>query len=158
VPYTVESCDAIVAGCHHAKSNCLAHLAGMNILVATPGRLLQHMDETPGFDCSNVAVVVLDEADRCMDMGFAATMDAIVQNLPAQRQTMLFSATQSKRCVCACGLRFSRRSGWSHQETYLLCNRCTVCACNCIAAVLASPRMTCLHGLHSAYLFIPYGC
>lgn len=70
----------------------------MNILVATPGRLLQHMDETPGFDCARVQALVLDEADRCMDMGFRAAMDAILQNLPAERQTMLFSATQSKRC------------------------------------------------------------
>ena len=39
---------------------------------------------------------VLDEADRILDMGFSATMDAILENLPAQRQTMLFSATQTK--------------------------------------------------------------
>lgn len=40
----------------------------MNILVATPGRLLQHMDETPGFDASSLQVLVLDEADRILDM------------------------------------------------------------------------------------------
>ena len=39
---------------------------------------------------------VLDEADRILDMGFSATLDAILENLPAQRQTMLFSATQTK--------------------------------------------------------------
>jgi ATP-dependent RNA helicase DDX10/DBP4 len=38
----------------------------MNILVATPGRLLQHMDETPLFDCVNLQLLVLDEADRCL--------------------------------------------------------------------------------------------
>jgi ATP-dependent RNA helicase DDX10/DBP4 len=43
-------------------------VAGMNILVATPGRLLQHMDETPGFDAGEVQVLVLDEADRILDM------------------------------------------------------------------------------------------
>jgi ATP-dependent RNA helicase DDX10/DBP4 len=80
----------------HVTCTWLLH-AGMNILVATPGRLLQHMDETPGFDCSQVKVLILDEADRCMDMGFQATMDAIILNLPHQRQTLLFSATQSKR-------------------------------------------------------------
>ena len=42
--------------------------AGMNMLVCTPGRLLQHMDETPGFDCSQLQVLVLDEADRILDM------------------------------------------------------------------------------------------
>lgn len=42
--------------------------AGMNIIVSTPGRLLQHMDETPGFDCSHLQLLVLDEADRTLDM------------------------------------------------------------------------------------------
>ncbi|CAG9467327.1 unnamed protein product [Pedinophyceae sp. YPF-701] len=68
----------------------------LNILVATPGRLLQHMDETAGFDCSNLRVLVLDEADRILDMGFREALDAIVDNLPRQRQTMLFSATQTR--------------------------------------------------------------
>ena len=40
----------------------------MNMLVCTPGRLLQHMDETPGFDCSQLQVLVMDEADRILDM------------------------------------------------------------------------------------------
>lgn len=47
---------------------CACAGAGMNILVATPGRLLQHMDETPGFDCSGLQLLVLDEADRILDM------------------------------------------------------------------------------------------
>ncbi|WIA42322.1 hypothetical protein OEZ86_008336 [Tetradesmus obliquus] len=69
----------------------------MNILVATPGRLLQHMDETPGFETHALQLLVLDEADRILDMGFAATLDAIIANLPTEgRQTLLFSATQTK--------------------------------------------------------------
>ncbi|KAI5064698.1 hypothetical protein GOP47_0019393 [Adiantum capillus-veneris] len=68
----------------------------LNILVCTPGRLLQHMDETPNFDCSQLQVLVLDEADRILDMGFANTLNAIVTQLPKQRQTLLFSATQTK--------------------------------------------------------------
>lgn len=73
-------------------------MARMNILVATPGRLLQHMDQTAGFDTSNVQILVLDEADRCLDMGFENTLDAILENIPKQgRQTLLFSATQTKR-------------------------------------------------------------
>ena len=40
----------------------------MNIIISTPGRLLQHMDETPGFDCSQLQILVLDEADRILDM------------------------------------------------------------------------------------------
>ncbi|KAF5272992.1 hypothetical protein FQA39_LY07641 [Lamprigera yunnana] len=67
-----------------------------NIIVCTPGRLLQHMDENPIFDCVTMKVLVLDEADRCLDMGFAQTMNAIIANLPPKRQTLLFSATQTK--------------------------------------------------------------
>ncbi|CEH14991.1 dead-domain-containing protein [Ceraceosorus bombacis] len=74
-----------------------ARLSKMNILIATPGRLLQHMDQTLGFDTSNVQVLVLDEADRILDMGFQNTIDAIVANVPKSRQTLLFSATQTKR-------------------------------------------------------------
>ena len=67
-----------------------------NIVVCTPGRLLQHMDETVNFDCSSLKLLVLDEADRILDLGFQSTVNAIVENLPAERQTLLFSATQTK--------------------------------------------------------------
>ncbi len=68
----------------------------MNVLIATPGRLLQHMDQTLGFEWSNLQVLVLDEADRMLDMGFSRTVDAIVEELPKTRQTLLFSATQTE--------------------------------------------------------------
>uniref|UniRef100_A0A6I8NNF7 ATP-dependent RNA helicase n=1 Tax=Ornithorhynchus anatinus TaxID=9258 RepID=A0A6I8NNF7_ORNAN len=68
----------------------------INILICTPGRLLQHMDETTYFHASNLQMLVLDEADRILDMGFADTMNAIIENLPRKRQTLLFSATQTK--------------------------------------------------------------
>lgn len=68
----------------------------LNILVCTPGRLLQHMDETHLFDCSQLEVLVLDEADRILDMGFSKTLNAIVSQLPKKRQTLLFSATQTR--------------------------------------------------------------
>lgn len=67
-----------------------------NIVVCTPGRLLQHMDQTAGFHASTLHLLVLDEADRILDMGFADTLNAIVENLPRTRQTLLFSATQTK--------------------------------------------------------------
>lgn len=71
-----------------------AAIARMNILVATPGRLLQHMDQTSVFDWSHLQMLILDEADRILDLGFSATIDAILEELPREgRQTMLFSAT-----------------------------------------------------------------
>jgi len=77
-------------------------LARMNILIATPGRLLQHLDSTVGFESMGVKVLVLDEADRLLDMGFLPALRAIIQHFSpsemarADRQTLLFSATQSK--------------------------------------------------------------
>lgn len=72
-------------------------LSRMNILICTPGRILQHMDQTAGFETNNLQVLVLDEADRILDLGFAKAVDAIVENLPKDRQTLLFSATQTKK-------------------------------------------------------------
>lgn len=70
-------------------------ISKINILIGTPGRILQHMDQAIGLTTSNLQMLVLDEADRCLDMGFKNTLDAIVNNLPLTRQTLLFSATQS---------------------------------------------------------------
>ncbi|KAL1870555.1 hypothetical protein VTK73DRAFT_2530 [Phialemonium thermophilum] len=72
-------------------------LGRMNILVCTPGRMLQHLDQTANFEVDNLQLLVLDEADRIMDMGFQSAVDALVEHLPKSRQTMLFSATQSKK-------------------------------------------------------------
>ncbi|KAH7947049.1 hypothetical protein HPB52_007480 [Rhipicephalus sanguineus] len=67
-----------------------------NIVICTPGRLLQHMDENPLFDATQLQILVLDEADRILDLGFQQTVNAIIENIPLQRQTLLFSATQTK--------------------------------------------------------------
>ncbi|VDM48607.1 unnamed protein product [Toxocara canis] len=71
-------------------------LATVNIVVCTPGRLLQHMDENVNFACEQLQMLVIDEADRILDLGFQKQMNAIVENLPMTRQTLLFSATQTK--------------------------------------------------------------
>ncbi|RZB38627.1 ATP-dependent RNA helicase pitchoune [Asbolus verrucosus] len=70
---------------------------GISILVATPGRLLDHMQNTPDFLFKNLQCLVIDEADRILDIGFEEEMKQIVNLLPKRRQTMLFSATQSKK-------------------------------------------------------------
>ncbi|CAN3370851.1 ATP-dependent RNA helicase Hca4p [Diutina catenulata] len=67
----------------------------MNILVGTPGRVAQHLNEAVGMETANLQVLVLDEADRCLDMGFKKQIDSIVRHLPLERQTLLFSATSS---------------------------------------------------------------
>ena len=66
----------------------------INILIATPGRLLQHLEQTPDFDASQLMMLVLDEADRILDMGFKQQLDGILNYLPSNRQTLLFSVTR----------------------------------------------------------------
>ena len=63
------------------------------IVVATPGRLIDHVRNTHSFGFEDVAAVVLDEADRLLEMGFLEEIKEIVRNMPRQRQTLLFSAT-----------------------------------------------------------------
>ena len=69
----------------------------MNILVSTPGRMLQHLGQDSLLNVSNFQMLVLDEADRIMDMGFQKEVDEIVKYLPEERQTLLYSATQTKK-------------------------------------------------------------
>ncbi|XP_044522557.1 ATP-dependent RNA helicase DDX18 [Gracilinanus agilis] len=70
---------------------------GINIIVATPGRLLDHMQNTPGFMFKNLQCLVIDEADRILEVGFEEEMKQIIKLLPKRRQTMLFSATQTRK-------------------------------------------------------------
>jgi ATP-dependent RNA helicase RhlE len=74
------------------QTRALRH--GVDIIVATPGRLLDHM-ERGHVDFSKVEILVLDEADRMLDMGFAPDVRRILKEVPDERQTLLFSATIS---------------------------------------------------------------
>ncbi|RKZ69963.1 MAG: ATP-dependent helicase [Gammaproteobacteria bacterium] len=69
--------------------------AGIDIIIATPGRLLEHMDKG-NVKLSAVEFVVLDEADRMLDMGFISDVTALLEKTPKKRQTLLFSATISQ--------------------------------------------------------------
>ncbi|HEX8988460.1 MAG TPA: DEAD/DEAH box helicase, partial [Rhodocyclaceae bacterium] len=68
--------------------------AGVDIIVATPGRLLDHVSQRT-VDLSGIEILVLDEADRMLDMGFIHDMRKIIALLPKQKQVLLFSATFS---------------------------------------------------------------
>jgi len=82
---------SIVGGMPYPVQNRLLK-AGADILVATPGRLLDQM-QSGRVDLSRLEMLVLDEADRMLDMGFKDDLEAIVTQTPAARQTLLFSAT-----------------------------------------------------------------
>ncbi|TGJ85241.1 hypothetical protein E0Z10_g3528 [Xylaria hypoxylon] len=71
---------------------------GINLIVATPGRLLDHLRNTQGFVYKNLRTLVIDEADRILEVGFEDEMRQIIKVLPSEkRQTALFSATQTTK-------------------------------------------------------------
>eukprot|EP00803_Ostreobium_quekettii_P004801 evm.model.scf_1329.2 EVM.evm.TU.scf_1329.2 scf_1329:6985-12899(-) len=81
---------------------------GINLLVATPGRLLDHVLHTKGFVLRNLACLIIDEADRILEIGFEEEMRHIIKTLPKERQTVLFSATQTTKVEDLARLSFSK--------------------------------------------------
>ena len=89
--YTYAKSLALFGGSSiHRQRNRLRH--GVDIIVATPGRLLDHMNRG-NIDLRRIKCLVLDEADRMLDMGFIKDITTIIESVPRKRQTMLFSAT-----------------------------------------------------------------
>jgi ATP-dependent RNA helicase RhlE len=84
--------SATIYGGVNAQPQIQALRQGVEILVACPGRLLDHIEQGNA-RLSQVEVLVLDEADRMLDMGFLPSVKRILKHLPSHRQTMLFSAT-----------------------------------------------------------------
>ena len=78
---------------------------GVNLLVATPGRLLDHLENTKGFVFHNIQMLIIDEADAILKIGFEEEMNKIIKLLPAKaRTTCLFSATMTKKVEDLCRL------------------------------------------------------
>jgi ATP-dependent RNA helicase RhlE len=86
--------SAVVFGGVGMQPQVDAFKRGVDIIVATPGRLLDHMGQR-SVDLSGIEFLVLDEADRMLDMGFIRDIRKVLAVLPAQRQNLLFSATFS---------------------------------------------------------------
>jgi ATP-dependent RNA helicase RhlE len=92
-PKKSPRCVSIIGGASmHQQREALR--GGAGVLIATPGRLLDHM-ERKTLNLSQIEVLVLDEADRMLDMGFWPSIRRVLEVLPLKRQTLLFSATMS---------------------------------------------------------------
>lgn len=88
----------IVIGGANRRQEAEKLMKGVNLLIATPGRLLDHLQNTQGFVFKNVKALVIDEADRILEIGFEEEMKQIIKILPNEdRQSMLFSATQTTK-------------------------------------------------------------
>jgi superfamily II DNA/RNA helicase len=89
---------AVIVGGEPRNHQVSALRRNPEILIATPGRFLEHL-ETGEADLADLAFLVLDEADRMLDMGLVEDVFAIINQAPAERQSMLFSATLHRRGV-----------------------------------------------------------
>ena len=96
----------LIMGGANRKAEADKLVKGVNIIVATPGRLLDHLANTRGFHYAGLKLLVIDEADRILEQGFEEDMHQIIKLLPKAasgnaegtgRQTMLFSATQTRK-------------------------------------------------------------
>ncbi len=86
---------AVVYGGDSMEKQVRALKGGAQIVVGTPGRIMDHLDRGT-LSIADVRVAVLDEADTMLDMGFREDMETILRNTPEDRQTLLFSATMSR--------------------------------------------------------------
>ncbi|KAL8927018.1 MAG: hypothetical protein Q9208_002563 [Pyrenodesmia sp. 3 TL-2023] len=88
----------IVIGGANRRAEAEKLAKGVNLVIATPGRLLDHLQNTSGFVYRNIKALVIDEADRILEVGFEDEMRQIIKILPKEeRMTMLFSATQTTK-------------------------------------------------------------
>ena len=68
-----------------------------HIIIATPGRLVDHLENTKGFNLKSLKYLVLDEADRILNMDFEQEVDKLLTVIPKERNTYMFSATMTKK-------------------------------------------------------------
>ena len=99
----------LVMGGGNRRAEAEKLVRGVNLVVATPGRLLDHLQNTKGFVFRNLACLVIDEADRILEVGFEEEMRQIIRLLPADRQTALFSATQTTKVEDLARLSFKNK-------------------------------------------------
>ncbi|KAF1987281.1 ATP-dependent rRNA helicase RRP3 [Aulographum hederae CBS 113979] len=88
---------AVLVGGMDMVSQSIALGKKPHVIVATPGRLLDHLENTKGFNLRNLKYLVMDEADRLLDLDFGDIIDKILRIIPRERHTYLFSATMSNK-------------------------------------------------------------
>jgi len=93
----VSQTIAVIVGGVNRRPEVEKLIKGVNIVVATPGRLLDHMQNTKGFVFHNLVNLTIDEADRIMEVGFEEEINMIIRLLPKKRHTAMFSATQTRK-------------------------------------------------------------
>jgi ATP-dependent RNA helicase DDX27 len=95
IQFTTLTSFLLVGGVTSPREEAVRLKYGADLIVATPGRLVDHLKNAQTFSLQSVDVLVLDEADRLLDEGFSLQLEAIVGGLPATRQVLLVTATMT---------------------------------------------------------------
>ena len=125
---------ALLVGGMDMVSQAVALGKRPHIVVASPGRLLDHLENTKGFSLRSLKYIVMDEADRLLDMDFGPVIDKILKILPRERRTYLFSATMTSKVE-------------SLQRASL---------CNPLRVSIGSNKYQTVSTLLQSYVFIPF--
>ncbi|CAN6291470.1 unnamed protein product [Urochloa humidicola] len=108
-----------VIGGNNRRSEADQLAKGVNLLVATPGRLLDHLQNTKSFIYKRLKCLVIDEADRILEQNFEEDMKQIFKRLPQNRQTVLFSATQTPEVEKFAKLSFEKNEESKEKPVYV---------------------------------------
>lgn len=89
--------SAVLVGGMDIMTQTVALAKKPHIIIATPGRLVEHLEKTKGFNLQTLKYLILDEADRILNMDFEKEIDKVLEQVPRERRTYLFSATMTKK-------------------------------------------------------------
>lgn len=131
----VTQTHGLIMGGNNRKEEIKKLEKGLNLIVSTPGRLLDHLTSCEGFVTKNLQCLVMDEADRILDIGFEEDLKKIVDILPKDRQTMLFSATLTESIENI--IHLSMKEGHKHIN------------------INSSDPLATVHGLKQGYCIVP---
>ncbi|CEF62294.1 Probable ATP-dependent RNA helicase DDX47 [Strongyloides ratti] len=94
---SIGLCVAVIVGGIDMATQAMALAKRPHVIVATPGRLVDHLENTKGFNLKAIKFLVMDEADRILNMDFEVEVNKILRVIPKERRTYLFSATMTKK-------------------------------------------------------------
>ena len=89
--------SAVIVGGMDMMSQSIALSKKPHVIICTPGRLVDHLENTKGFNLKQLKYLILDEADRLLDMDFGTEIEKILKVIPRERNTFLFSATMTSK-------------------------------------------------------------
>ncbi|XP_021315767.1 putative DEAD-box ATP-dependent RNA helicase 51 isoform X2 [Sorghum bicolor] len=116
--YHSQTLGYVIGGTNmRSEANQLAE--GINVLVATPGMLLDHLRSTSSFKYKELKCLIIDEADRILEQNFEEDMKQIFKRLPRDRQTVLFSATQTQKVQDFANFTFGKNEERQRKLVYV---------------------------------------